>query len=375
MPRFRRSAKRRQFCAVARSDANARLAVHSRSPVLRCLMKKNLSQGSKRSRITVEPVDVCDFYEVGNWTDHYPSIRLGYKADGYVGKISDLAYCLKDNGAILGYFLAYNVINVDREDRIPLYSKKLVLYDFAVSARAYAKYGVHLIGFLIRYAENNGYHAIEIPKNENFPFFFAFLTRHFRTTEFDDASCLFIDAPKCKASEKHLLLYDTDKIGVDDIYFLYDLHFSVGKTVIRRKWQDTDTISVDRASGRLRFSRNVELLRDEVLLNAQTRSILHLLCNRLPADRAKGLRIDYSAAAPESFAIYSGDTVYVNKPISALVGDAAYVRAMMNRGIRCIASCIVLYDRNDRSFSDRYAEMLCENLLKMHARGRHGKRN
>lgn len=75
-------------------------------------MKKNLIG---KSKIVVEPTGVCDTYEVGNWTDYYSFIKLGYKVDAYTSKIFDTSFCIKDNGVIVGYFLAYNVVNVDEK--------------------------------------------------------------------------------------------------------------------------------------------------------------------------------------------------------------------------------------------------------------------
>lgn len=328
-------------------------------------MKKNLIG---KSKIVVEPTGVCDAYEVGNWTDYYSSIKLGYKVDDYESKIFDTSFCIKDNGVIVGYFLAYNVVNVDEKSALPLYSRKLVLYDFAISARGYAKYGLILINFLINYAKNNGYKAVEIKKIDKYGFFLDFLRRHFKLKEFDDVCYVMIDQPKIKSAEKYLVIYDNDNVNIDDLYFLHDLKFSVGKRGIKLKLNENECISIDRASGKIAFPSNVEIVRDDVVLNSHTRSIVYLICTAYNENRIENLKIDYSANDPNVFEIYVDDTLYVNKSIPALIENDEYVLAMMKKGIKRIEPCVVNYDINSRAFSYSRGEIGCEELLKIHAR-------
>lgn len=327
-------------------------------------MKKNVNE----SKIVVEPVGVCDIYEVGNWTDYYSFIKLGYKVDDYKSKIFDTSFYIKDNGAIVGYFLAYNVVNVDDQGALPLYSRKLVLYDFAISARAYSKYGLLLINFLIDYAKNNGYKAIEIKKIDKYTFFLDFLRRNFELSEFGDNFYIMIDQPKIKSSEKHLVIYDGDKVSLDDLYFLCDLKFSIGKKTAKLKLKEDEYITISRASGKIAFPPNVEVVRDDVVLNWHTRSIIHLICMLYNENRVEEWKIDYSAESPNAFEIYAGDKLYVNKSISTLTEDAPYVLAMMQKGIKRMEPCIINYDMNSRVFSSSCGGISCEELRKMQAR-------
>lgn len=328
-------------------------------------MKKNLIG---KSKIVVEPTGVCDAYEVGNWTDYYSFIKLGYKVDDYESKIFDTSFCIKDNGVIVGYFLAYNVVNVDEKSALPLYSRKLVLYDFAISARAYAKYGLILINFLINYAKNNGYNAVEIKKINKYSFFLDFLRRNFELCEFDGNFYIMIDQPKIKSSEKHLVIYEGDKVQIDDLYFLCDLKFSVGKKTAKLKLTENESITIDRASGKIAFPSNVEIVRDDVVLNSHTRSIVYLICTQYDENRIENLQIDYSATKPNVFEIYAGDKLYVNKSIPMLIENVEYVLTMIKKGIKHMEPCVINYDMNSQAFSYSCGGIDCEELRKIQSR-------
>lgn len=295
------------------------------------------------------PVGLYDDYDVGNWTNCDPFLKLGYQNDDYEAKISDISFCIMNKGIVWGYFKAYNVVNVDKNDVIPLYSKKLMLYDFAVSARAYAKYGLILINFLINYAKDNGYSIVEIKKVSKYGFFLDFLNRHFKLEEHGNAYYILIDEPKIKPSEKHLSIYDNDNVKIEDIYFLYDLNFSVGKKVARLKLNDKESISVDRTSGKIKFPTNIEIMNDEVILNSHTKSPVLLICEMYNTDRVKNLKINFTNTNPNTFEAYSDDVWYVNKEISSLIDDVEYVSSMIDKGIKHIDSYIIDYDMNCRT--------------------------
>ena len=328
-------------------------------------MKKNLIG---KARIVVEPTGVCDAYEVGNWTDYYSFIKLGYKVDDYTSKIFDTSFCIKDNGVILGYFLSYNVVNLDEKSTLPLYSHKLVLYDFAISARACAKYGLILINFLINYAKNNGYKAVKIKKIDKYGFFLDFLRRHFKLKEFDDVCYVMIDKPKIKSSQKHLVIYNNDNVKIDDLYFLHDLKFSVGEKIIKLKLKENEYITINRASGKIAFPANVEVVHDNVVLNSHTRSIVYLICTQYDENRIENLQIDYSATNPNVFEIYAGDKLYVNKSIPTLIENVEYVLTMIKKGIKRMEPCVINYDMNSQAFSYSCGGIDCEELLKIQAR-------
>lgn len=311
-------------------------------------------------------VGVCDDFDIGNWTEYDPSLKLGYKVDGYEAKISDMSFCLAENGDALGYIKVYNVINVEKNDIIPPYSKKLVLYDFAVSVKAYAKYGLILINHLINYAKDYGYKAIEIKKVKKYGFFLDFLNRHFKLKEYNDKYYILIDKPKIKPSEKHLLIYDDDNITIENLYFLYDQGFSIGKKVAKLKLTDKELISVDRTSGKIKFPTNVEILNDEVVLNSHTKSVVSLIYEMYYTNRVKNIKINFSAQNPTLFEAYAGDELYVNREISALIDDIEYVSSVMQKGIIHITPYIIDYDMNDRTSSRGRPGMNCEELIKRH---------
>lgn len=326
-------------------------------------MKKTLS---KKSKISVESIGGDDAYEIGNWTSYDPLLKLGYKDDDYEARIYDMSFCIKDNGMTIGYFKVYDIIIVDENDILPLYSKKLVLYDFAISARAYARYGLILINFLINYAKDNGYKAVEIKKVSKFSFFLDFLNRHFKLEERGNHYYILIDKPKIKPSEKHLLIYDGDNVKIEDIYFLYDLGFSVGKKTIKLKLDDKESISVDRITGKIKPPTNVEMLDDELILNEHNRSAICLIYGMYNGNNIKKLKINFSSDCPNVFEAYAGEELYVNKDIPTLIDDRQYVSNMMQKGIRRINPCIIDYDLNGRIISRRDRGMSCEEIIKRH---------
>lgn len=327
-------------------------------------MKKTLS---KKSKISVESIGGDDAYEVGNWTSYDLLLKLGYKDDDYEARIYDMSFCIKDNGAVIGYFKVYDIINVEKNNIIPLYSKKLVLYDFAISARAYARYGLILINFLINYAKDNGYKAVEIKKVSKFSFFLDFLNRHFKLEERDNHYYILIDKPKIKPSERYLSIFDGENVKIEDVYFLYDLGFSVGKKVIALKLNDKESISVDRASGKIKFPTNVEITNDEVILNSHTKSVVFLVRGMYDIGCVKNLKINFSSAHPNTFEAYADDLLYVNKDIPSLIDNAEYVSEMMQKGIRRINPYIIDYDINSRTISCGRGEIKCEALTRRHS--------
>lgn len=323
-------------------------------------MKKSLNENKKN---TPSKVGVCDTYEIGNWTDCYPFIKLGFKRDDYQAKYSDVSFYLKENDNIIGYFTARNVVNLNEQDAIPLYSKKLELCDFAVSERAYAKYGMILLNFLLNYAKNNGYRAVVIKKQPNFPFFFEFVNRHYNLKEFDGYCYVIIDNPKIKQTEKHLTLYETDKISLEDIYFLYDLKFSVCKNLIKLKLNANEFISVNRKTGIITFPSNVNLNKDHVVLNSCTKNLVYLVCEDYNNNQVQNLAVDFSAVRPNVFQAYKDDTLYVNKTISDLTNDVEYLFSVADKGFKFIFPYLIDYNMNDRSFSYSFGKVSCNDLI------------
>lgn len=326
-------------------------------------MKKSLNKNQKN---TVSATGVCDINEVGNWTNCYPSVKLGFKLDDYEAKYSDLSFCLKENDNIIGYFIARNIVNLNEQDDIPLYSKKLELCDFAVSERAYAKYGLILLDYLLNYAKSNGYKAVVIKKQPNFPLFFDFINRHYRFKEFDGSYYAIIDNPKIKQSEKHLTLYESDKISLENIYFLYDLKFSVSKNLIKLKLNANEFISVDRKTGVIVFPSNVNLSKDKVVLNSHTKNIVYLVCEDYNNNQVQNITVDFSAKNPNIFRAYKDDTLYVNKTIADLTNDVEYVFSVADKGVKFIFPYIIDYNMNDRSFHCGFGKVGCNDLIEKH---------
>lgn len=322
-------------------------------------MKKTNEEG----RVLIEEVGVCDFYDIGQWSDSYSTIKLGYYDENYKAKYSDIAFCIKNEKGIFGYFITYNIVNIDKNEIIPLYSRKLVLYDFAVDSNSYAKYGKMLIDHLLNYAINNGYKAIEIKKIDKYQFFFSFLNRHYQLTEDNNSFYLLIDNPIIDDSKKHLVLYDDDKIKIDDLYFLNNLGFSILKKTIKLELINNEKIIIDRISGIIEFPSNVKILNDEVILNADTRNIVYMVWEMYDRNQIKNIKIDYKKVNPNYFEIYEDNILYVNKSLQTLFDDIKYVLLMIDKGVKKIYPYEINYDMNSNSLSHSIGGIVCDKLI------------
>lgn len=313
-------------------------------------------------KMIIEEVGICDSYEVGNWTEYYPDIKLGYKIPDYKGKYSDISFYIKDEDKIYGYFLSYSIVNLKHNDIVPIYSRKLVLYDFAIYAKAYVKLGKLLMDYAIKYAKDNGYQAIEIKVIDDYHTFLSFIKKNYQVKEFNNNYYIMIDCD-IKESQKHLQIYETDVITIDDLYYLNELNFAVSKYSIDYQLTEIERISIDRRTGIIKFPSNVKERKDKVHLNNHTRDLIYLIYQMYQNQKIDKLNIDYSLDNPYLFEAYCNSIVYVNKDIPTLKKEKSYVINMINKGVDYINCYIINYDMNDRSFSYYDTQIKCSDLL------------
>lgn len=311
-------------------------------------------------KIVVEEVGVCDFYEVGNWTEYYSDIRLGYKTFDHQTLYSDICFYIKDEDNIFGYFLSYNIVNIHLDDIIPIYSRKLVLYDFAIYAKAYIKLGIKLMDYAIKYAQKNGHKAIEIKVQDNYHTFFSFLKKHYKIHEFNNSYYIMIDSEINNSLQFDII----DDIAIEDLYYLYELNFEFFKNSLDCKLNEIESISIDRTTKIINFPSNVQERKDKVQLNHNTLDLIHLVYEMYQSKKIEKLYIDYSLDNPNAFEVYCNNVVYVNKDISTLKKDKQYILDLINKGIKYIHSYIINYDMNARSFSHYTTQFKCKDLIK-----------
>ena len=104
------------------------------------MFRKNLKPiHYDKEGIKIRPASLDEEYEIGGWASSYNWIKIKNEYEKYTSKYSDINYVMTDKFGIFGYFLANQEINVGNNPNIPLYSKELIICDFAVDARAYAK--------------------------------------------------------------------------------------------------------------------------------------------------------------------------------------------------------------------------------------------
>ena len=127
---------------------------------------------------------------------------MGYEDTKYRPHYADTRYIMFVNGFITGYFMVYSEINVKENAVIPKYQKELIIYDFSVDIRAYAKYSKILIDFLLKYAAYNGYYAVAVKKIEEYNLFNQFIKRHYKIKETEDKLYFIIPKPRIKSIKR-----------------------------------------------------------------------------------------------------------------------------------------------------------------------------
>ncbi len=322
----------------------------------------------KELEILIQEVGVCDSYDIGNWSENNSTIKLGYRNANYKSKYSDIAFCIKNEMGIFGYFITCNIINTIFNDIIPIYCKKLVLTDFAIDSPSYAKYGLMLIDYLIKYATDEGYKAIEIKVIDKYTFFFDFLKRHYKLISFNDNYYIIIDNPHIEDSKKHLVIYKDDQIKIDDLYFLYNLGFSIYEKNAVKALTTNEKIVVNRISGKIEFPTNVKFANDEVIFNSDTRNIIYMVCDMYDSKQVKNIIVDYSLSNPNLFEVYEGTHLSVNRNMQSLQFDIKYILKMIDKGIKKIYPYEIGYDMNDNSFTHSFGGISCDEFIEYYMR-------
>ena len=306
----------------------------------------------KKDGVIIRPASLDEEYEIGGWASSCPWIRVGYEYDGYRKKYSDITYVILLNDEIIGYFMAHSEINTGKDMNLPLYSNELILHDFAVDTRAYAKYSKILIDYIIRYAEYNGYRAVTLIGVEKYKEFVNFIGRHYKITEADGKIYLPIESPKINGSQRHLTVYEGDRIGLEHLYFLYDLSFDISRTECKRKLNDKYVISIDRSTGAITFPEYVRLTKDAPVLNDSTAALIYLVVSTYIMEGVKPVTVDYDSRTPDRYEAVADGLLYVSKSLNELRADSRYISELIERGYTRAVPSSLKYDMNDRSFSE-----------------------
>lgn len=306
----------------------------------------------KSKEVVIRPASLGEEYEVGIWATTYPWVKMGYDDYKYEPKYSDITYVMLVHGEIVGYFSVYSQVNIKENGVVPLYRKELILYDFAVDIRAYAKYTKLLIDFMLKYAADNSYYAVTVHKLEKFHVFNKFINRHYKIIQIEDKYCFMIDNPRIRKYQEHLIIYPKDKVQLDSLYFLYDLNFNILKTKCSLKLTDNEKIIVDRLTGLIYFPSNVQLSKNQVILNKDTQTLIYLIVSKYHMKDIKPVIIDYDINNPNDYEANIGGLLHINKTIEDIRNDSAYANLLISKGYEKVMLNYFKYDMNDRSFSD-----------------------
>lgn len=305
----------------------------------------------KKNGVEIRPASLGEEYCVGNWISSYSGIKFGYEVSSYDTKYSDIIYVMTINKSIVGYFMAYKEINIGNNPNLPLYSKELIIYDLVVLVRAYAKYSKILIDHLISYANYNGYKAISFNKIEKYNFFNEFLKRHYNVEEKNEKFYIFNENPRIRSCQKHLVIYENDKVSLEDLYCLYDMDFDIHKTKCSMKLNNNENIVLDRSTGVITFPSNVNIKMDNVLFNNKTRGLVNVVLSMYDTGKIEEVDVYYDVTDPHYYEAYIGGLLHISKTIQEIRSDTLYVNNLIAKGIDKVMLDYLGYDMNESSFS------------------------
>ena len=90
----------------------------------------------QKDGLEIRPIHAGEEFEVGDWTEYYSFIKLGYRMPSREMYYSDIVYVMTYNKCIIGYFMAYTEFNMSNKEYLSIYSKELIIFDFAITPRA-----------------------------------------------------------------------------------------------------------------------------------------------------------------------------------------------------------------------------------------------
>ena len=305
----------------------------------------------KKEGITIRRASLGEEYDIGGWATSYDWIKMGYEYEKYQSRYSDISYVITNKFGIFGYFLANQEINVGNNPNIPLYCKELIICDFVVDIKSYAKHSKILLDFMIKYAKHYGYSVISFYNSDQYSVFNKFISKYYGVKLIDDKYYLFINNPNVRSYQRHLTVYDNDNISIENIYFLYDLGFDVLKTKCKFKLNDNEEISIDRKTGIISFPSNVNTT-SEVVLNDVTKSLVYTVKFMYHANDIKNVDITYDVNNPNYYEAIINKELYISKDLNEIRDDIDYMNSLINRGYDKVISNQLRYNMNESSFSD-----------------------
>lgn len=297
--------------------------------------------------IEIRPTYVSEDYKIGNWMEIYPSIEMSYNVEREMF-YSDIIYVMTYNKTIIGYFMAYREISNE--------GKTMVVYDFAIDRKEYSEYAKILVDYIINYANYNGYKTISIRKLVIKNRFIDFIKTNYETHETNDFVVIVNKNPRVKSCQKYLYTQNYDKVSLEDLYFLYDLKFDIlSKKCILELPQGS--IVVDRTTGIIKFPENVCVIDGVIILNEQTRWLIHLVIYNYHINNYEKLFIDNNN-------VFSEENTYTVRDINEVISDINYVVRLYKNGISNVISYSLKYYINERSFSHSIAIMDMNKIIK-----------
>ncbi len=306
----------------------------------------SVKQFKKGSILIRRPKSVDEDVAIGDWDEYYPELKLKYNTRE--DKNPTNVYLMRDNREIVGYFMATDFIEEKPNGSVEKFQRKMVLHDFAIFSRTYAKHGKLLLNFFYEISKKCYCKVIEIRKVEGFEYFYKFLKANFQTTENKDCYVIKIENAKAFPYEQNLKIFEGDKLSLEDLYFLFALKFKIYKNKCVYKHNDFNII-VDRKSGLVSLPKNVDCYNNNVLFDENAKKLIYLLCLNIHNNNfeeifiKKDLKTNFLGSARYKDCLIAFNEVYTDYELL----NRAYIA-----GFDFIEACEIKFDYHHLFFTE-----------------------
>ena len=181
-----------------------------------------------------------------------------------------------------------------------------------------------------------------------------FMKRHYNVKEIDDKLYLFIENPRIRTCQKYLTIFEEDKLSIEDLYFLYDLNFTICKGKCYLILSNNEKIEVDRKTGIILFPSNVIIKKDNVVINNVTRNIIELILRKYQLNKLEEIIVDFDINEKFYYEVFMDDLLHVSKEFNEVRNDSNYIQKLIERGYDKVVPNELKYNMNEESFSYAY---------------------
>ncbi|MBR5439211.1 MAG: hypothetical protein IKV61_03220 [Clostridia bacterium] len=122
------------------------------------------------------------------------------------------------------------------------------------------------------------------------------------------------------------------------------------------KISESEQILIDSKTNIVTFPSRVKILKDKLEYNAKTKSAIYIISSALKMKSDIEPKLYYESNG-ESYEVYFGGVVCVNKTESEVIGDITYAINLVNKGIKEVYFCTVDFNESGNYFSSAIGKM------------------